>query len=139
MTTPELTLDKVKETAKVRNFRASDFLTDDEIGEVHKSNIKGKVRLGFNQVDSYVAEIIARFGYDTYKAWKYGEIEEIQMTRYLKAEQAREAKERLQLEALILAATAGANRPTKGGHAPKSLQMAIKMLKKEQKKAEGGK
>lgn len=139
MTVPELTLEKVKETAKVKNFRASDFLTDEEMNEVHKSNAEGKKSTGFDAVDAYVAEIIARFGYSTYAAWKAGEIEPERMAKYILAERARDAQHRLKLENIIIASVSGANRPTKTGHAPKSLRAALKMLKSEEKLAKGGK
>lgn len=138
MTMPDLTLNTVKEKAQVKAFRASDFLTKEQVEEVHKSNIRGKKKVKFDQIDAYIAEIIARFGYDTYVAWKFGEINESQMVKYVEAERSRDAKNRLTLESLILAAVSGANHPTKTGHAPKSLHTAIKMLKKEQKLAEGG-
>ena len=137
MTTPELTLNKVKETAKVKTFRASDFLTNEEVEEVRKSNLKGKKRTSFNTIDAYIAEIIARFGYDTYIAWKKGEISESTMVKFIEAERAREAQYRLMIENIIVASNAGANNPTKGGHIPKSLKNAIKMLKQEQKIAGG--
>ena len=139
MTAPELTLNKVKQNAKVRNFRASDFLTEKELDEVHESNLKGKKTKGFDVVDAYIAEIIARFGYDTYVAWKFGEIGEEQMTKYIKAERARDVQNRLMIENIIVASMAGANNPTKGGHMPKSLKAAIKMIKSEEKLAKGTK
>ena len=137
MTAPELTLNNVKNNAKVRNFRASDFLTDEEIEEVHESNIKGKKKARFDKVDAYIAEILARFGYDAYVAWKFGEIDEKHMAKYIEAERAREARNRLMIENVIVASVAGANNATKGGHPPKSLKTAIKMLKNEQKLAKG--
>lgn len=139
MTKPDLTLKKAQETAKVKSFRASDFLTDEQLAEVKESNIKGKKTNSFNEIDAYIAEIIARFGYETYVAWKFGEIDEKSMVKYIEAERAREAKNRLRLENIIVASVAGANQPTKSGHAPKSLKTAIKMLKSEEKLAKGGK
>lgn len=139
MTAPELTLNKVKQNAKVRNFRASDFLTDEQVEEVHESNIKGKKNTSFDVIDAYIAEIIARFGYDTYVAWKFGEIGEEQMAKYIKAERARDVQNRLMIENIIVASMAGANNPTKGGHMPKSLKAAIKMIKSEEKLAKGAK
>lgn len=137
MTTPALTLEKVQETAKVKVSRVSDFLTDEEIGEIHKSNLKGRKRKGFNRIDSYVAEIISRFGYDTYVAWKTGEIEETQMVKYIEAERARETRARVMLESIIVASVAGANNPTKTGQTPKSLKTALKVLKSEQELMKG--
>lgn len=137
MTAPELTLNEIKKTARVKSFRASDFLTDEQIEEVHESNIKGKKNTSFDIIDAYIAEIIARFGYDTFVAWKFGEIGEEQMMKYIQAERAREVRNRLSIESIILASVAGANNPTKGGHMPKSLKSAIKMLKNEEKLAKG--
>lgn len=137
MTVPELTLNNVKKAAKVKTFRASDFLTEEQIEEVHESNIKGKKSATFDRIDAYIAEIIARFGYDTYVAWKFGEIDEVHMAKFIAAERAREARARLRLENIVVAAVAGANNPIKGGHAPKSLKTAIKMLKNEEKLAKG--
>lgn len=137
MTMPELTLDKVKETAKVKTFRASDFLTDQELDEVKKSNLKGAKKTKFNQIDAYIAEIIARFGYDTYVAWKFGEIGEENMVKYIEAERAREARNRIKLENIIVASVAGANHYDRFGHAPKTLKTAMKMLKTEEKLGKG--
>lgn len=139
MTVPELTLEKVKKTEKVRNFRASDFLTDEEVEEVQQSNARGRRTTSFDAVDAYIAEMIARFGYDTYKAWLNGEIDEAKMARYIEAERVREVKSRLRLETIIVSAVSGANNPTKGGHVPKGLKVAMKMLKNEEKIAKGGK
>lgn len=137
MTAPEISLDKAKKIANTkRNFRASDFLTEDEQKEVRKNNAKGKESL-FNPVDAYVAEIIARFGYDTYMAWKAGDIPNERMQKYILAERARDSQLLFPLENIIVASVAGANNPTRGGHTPKSLQMAIKILKQEQEKANG--
>lgn len=137
MTAPDLTLNKAIETAKVKVSRVSDFLTDEEIDKIHETNLKGKKRASFDEVDSYIAEIIARFGYETYLAWKLGEIDELDMVHYIQAERAREAQNRLRLENIIVTGVAGANQRTKTGHVPKSLKMAIKMLKSEEKLAKG--
>lgn len=140
MTMPDLTLDNVKKIAeKKREYRASDFLTAEQVEEVHKSNIKGKKNTSFDNIDAYIAEILARFGYDTFVAWKFGEISELQMAKYIEAERARDARKNLGLENLIVAAVAGANNPTKGGHMPRSLRTALQILKREEKLAKGGK
>ena len=140
MTAPEMTLKEVQkalqEKQKAKTFRASDFLTQEQVEEVHKSNIKGKKR-SYNVIDAYIAEIIARFGYDTYVAWKNGDIDEQTMIRYVEAERAREISKNLALETIIIASIAGSNHPTKNGHPPKSLKTAINVLKKEQEKAKG--
>lgn len=138
MTKPEITLKEIQKDLKKKDkvFRASDFLTEEQMKEVHQSNAKGKKR-GFDIVDSYIAEIIARFGYETYRAWKIGDIDEAKMMRYVLAERAREVQKQLALETIIISSMAGANHPTKSGSMSKSLKMAIEILKKEQNKAKG--
>ena len=137
MTVPEISLDEAKKIARnKRNFRASDFLSEDEQKEVRKNNAKGKEDL-FNIVDAYAAEILARFGYDAYMAWKAGDIPNDRMQKFILAERARDSQRLFPLENIIVASVAGANNPTRGGHTPKSLQMAIKILKQEQERANG--
>ena len=137
MTVPEISLDEAKKIAtKKRNFRASDFLSEDEKKEVRKNNAKGKAEL-FNIVDAYAAEILARFGYDAYMAWKAGDISNDRMQKFVLAERARDSQRLFPLENIIVASVAGANNPTRGGHTPKSLQVAIKILKQEQERANG--
>lgn len=121
---PDLTLNSVK--TKVREHRASDFLSKEQIEEVRKTNIKGKKTSKFNKIDAYIAEIIARFGYDTYIAWKNGDISEETMAKYIMAERCRDAKDRLKIESIIISC-----------HAHKGLKMAVKMLKNEEKLAKG--
>ena len=138
MTAPEITLNKARESITERKHRVSDFLTAEEIEEVHKANYKGKKAPAFDDVDAYIGEILGRFDYGTYIAWKNGEIEEKQMIKYILAERAREARNRLAIERIIVAAIAGANHPSKGGKIPKTLKTAFKLLKDEEKKTKGG-
>lgn len=123
---PELTLNNVK--AKVREHRASDFLTKEQVEEVKRANFKSVRKTKFDKIDAYIAEIIARFGYETYRAWKAGDIDEKTMVRYIEAERAREAQNRLRIESIIIAC-----------HAHKGLKTAIKMLKNEEKLSKGEK
>lgn len=138
MTAPELTLNTVKKTVE-RTVRVSDFLTNEqkiEIALAREQKELAKNR-GFDEVDAYSAEILARFGYDSWQAWQCGQIRQEKMARMVLAERARDKQSLLGLEGLILAVGAGANNPTKSGHAPKSLKNAVKILKNEQKLAKG--
>lgn len=139
MTAPDITLEKAKQTIGVREHRVSDFLTQEQNEEVRQTNAKGKKGANFDKIDAYVAEIIARFGYQAYIAWKNGDIHEAQMAKLVEAERVRDIREMLSLKSIIIASVAGANNPNKSGHMPKSLKAAINILKKEQKIAEGGK
>lgn len=142
MTTPELTLNEIKKTAKpvVRTVRVSDFLTSKQKANIYRAREEkaatAKIR-GYDAVDAYSAEILGRFGYEAWQAWQCGQIPQEKMAKLILAERARDKQLLLGLEGLILAVGAGANRPTKSGHAPKSLKNAIKILKNEQKLAKG--
>lgn len=138
MTAPSLTLEAVKQQARTKVSRVSDFLTNDEQENRIKSKATAKRReRRFDGIDAYCAEIIARFGYDAYMAWNSGEIDEAFMARMIFAERARDKKRILPLEMIILGGVAGANQPTKSKQAPKSLKTAIKVLTKEQEEANG--
>lgn len=142
MTTHDLTLHEIKKSVKMAGgpHRVSDFLSNDEKREIalarEKRALEGGSR-GFDDIDAYSAEIMARFGYEAWQAWQCGQIKPEKMAKLVLAERARDKQSLLGLEGLILAVGAGANRPTKSGHAPKSLKNAIKILKSEQKQAKG--
>lgn len=141
MTTPELTLNNVKKSEKiVQNVvRVSDFLSKEKKIELRLAQEARSMRKhrGFDDIDAYSAEILGRFGYDTWVAWQSGQIKGVKMAKMVLAERARQKRELIGFESLVLSAIAGANNPTKGGHAPKSLKNAIKILKSEQKLAKG--
>ena len=139
MTAPELSLEKVKQKATEKTFRASDFLTAKQMEEVHISNAKGKKQNTYDKVDAYIAEIIARFGYQTYEAWKCGNITEEHMVHYIEAERDRERRRDLELEGVLVMAVLGANNPDEHGHLPSSIKKAVKLVKDKQKTIKGGK
>lgn len=141
MTTPELTLKRVKTSIKPTEavHRVSDFLSKEQkikLEKAHEERTALKNR-GFDEIDAYSAEILGRFGYEAWQAWQCGQIKADKMLKMVLAERARDKQAFLGLEGLILAVGAGANNPTKSGHAPKSLKNAIKILKNEQKLAKG--
>lgn len=141
MTAPELTLKQVKKSEKVttRTVRVSDFLSNDKRIELRMAQEarSAEKRRGFDEIDAYSAEILGRFGYHAWLAWQTGQIKGEKMAKMVLAERARAKRELLGVETMILAVGAGANNPTKAGHAPKSLRNAIKILKDEQKQAKG--
>lgn len=118
-----------KKTAKV--YRPSDFLTKQQIDDVKLAKEKGvKRHIHFDSVDAYSAEIVARFGYDAYRAWNAGEITNKKMAAWISAERTREKSRRLESSHILVSAIAGANNPGKNGQAPKSLKAATKNLKR---------
>lgn len=116
-------------------FRASDFLSDEQQEQLAQANAKGaKTIKPYDEIDAFSAEVLARFGYDTWQAWQGGKISTHQMLRYIAAERARETRNILPLEAIMMLSMAGANHPGKNGKPPKSLASAQKILQNEQKK-----
>lgn len=123
---------------EVRVRRASDFLTEEEQKELRAVNIQGrKARRKFDEIDSYVAEIMARFGWDVYKAWGQGEITTERMNRLLYAERAREKQQELPLISTIVSAVSSCVRVEKGQPKPKGIKQAGNLLKREFKMAKG--
>lgn len=144
----EITLATAKDTLKEREqvFRASDFLPERKIEELHEINARGrKIVRPYDEVDAFAAEVLARFGWHAYRAWKTGERDERgrtimttdQLFKYIAAERARTTAEGLPLQYTVVGAMAGANHPTKHKNAPKTLKNTIKFLKEQQKKAKG--
>lgn len=140
MTAEKTTLKSIKSSPKMaeQNFRPSDFLSQSEMDELHEANAnRGKIHRPFDEVDAFEAEILARFGWQTFQAYQTGDINLGQLSKYIAAERTRDAQERYALESLILAAVAGANNPSKHGKAPKSLKQAVNIIKTEYKRAKG--
>lgn len=135
MTTDEQpTLAKIRKEAlpETENLvRLSDFLSDQEKEELQASNLRGKAeQKPYDDVDAFEAEMLARFGYQAYKAWLNGEFDEAQMARMIAAEREREKQLLAPILAMVYSANAGANNGDKNGHAPKSLRIAQDILQK---------
>lgn len=140
MKKPEITLSKVRKSPKLggKVFQASDFLTDDEQLALQLNNATGrKKKRIYDEVDAYVAEIIARFGYDAYKAWNAGELDENKMVKMIAAERARDKAQLLEVEGIIIAMVGACVQKQKGKPAPKGPKVAINIFKRVSKMARG--
>lgn len=137
----KLTLNDIRERPVIkqdREFRASDFLTEEEQQELREVNARGRViKRPYDEVDAFCAELLARFGWDAYQAWQNGEFNAEKAMRFMASERARQKREMLPLESIIVNAVAGANHPTKHKSAPKGLKNAQKIIKSEIKQAKG--
>ena len=142
------TLKNIKRSPKLaeQHFRPSDFLTKQQQDELREANARGRtIMRPYDEVDAFAAEVLARFGWHTYRAWKTQERDERgqiimttdQLFKYIAAERARTTAESLPLQYTVVGAMAGANHPTKHKNAPKTLKNTIKFLKEQQKKAKG--
>lgn len=142
MTTPELTLNNIRNSLPKQEkvFRVSDFLTEDEKEQriERKAKQKPKKQL-FSKTDSIVAEMIGRFGYEFYKDWNEGRIDEEWAYRMLYAERAREAADRLKIESVICHLVKDCIGRNKGGRKPTGPKAAAKIIKLETRIAMGEK
>ena len=140
MASEKTTLKSIKSSPKMaeQHYRPSDFLSQSDIDELHEANARGgKISKPYDEIDAFEAEILARFGWQTYKAYLSGEADIGQLAKYIAAERARTTAESLPLQYTVVGAMAGANHPTKHKNAPKTLKNTIKFLKEQQKKAKG--
>lgn len=139
---PALTLNDIRKSPKLAEVsRVSDFLTKDEQNELHITNMVGKrsQKRKFDAIDAYCAEIIARFGYDTYKAWNNGELDDKLVARMIDAERARERASWLPIETIVINMVGSCIKRQKGEPAPKGPKAAQKIMKIEVKAARGEK
>ena len=140
MAAEKTTLKSIKSSPKMaeQHYRPSDFLSQSDIDELHEANARGgKISKPYDEIDAFEAEILARFGWQTYQAYLSGEADIEQLAKYIAAERARDAQNRYNLECIIVSSAAGANRPRKHGGAPQSLKKAIDIVKAEYKRAKG--
>ncbi len=137
-----LTLNNIRKSPKLaqpaKAVRLSDLVTKEEKVKLRKDNPKKRQKRSYNAVDAYIAEMIARFGYEVYEKWNKHEISQEKMAKLMAAERARDRQKIYNLESLIVSAIAGANNGDKHGKPPKTLKVAFKILEAERKLAEGG-
>lgn len=140
MAAERITLKEARKSPKLRerHFRPSDFLTTQQMDELHESNARGKqIQRPYDDVDAFAAEILARFGWEAYQAWQKGQFGMEKALRFVAAERAREAARSLSIEQVIYTATLGANNPTKSGKLPRSAKKTAEILKEHMKFAKG--
>lgn len=138
---PEITLAEVRKNLPRNNLRASDLVDADKLTKLRseakaKSKSSKKKKL-FDSVDAFGAEIIARFGLETYQKWNSGEVETEQMMRWICAERAREKANLADLEAVIIAMVGSCIRRSKKDPKPKGPGIANKIYKRHISQAKG--
>lgn len=139
---PGLTLKDIRKSPKLMKVsRASDFMSKNEHDELRAANMMGKrsSERKFDAVDAYCAEIIARFGYDAYKAWNSGELDSKLVARMVEAERARERAGWLPIETIVINMVGSCIRRQKGEPQPKGPKAAQKIMKVEVQTARGEK
>lgn len=140
MAAEKTTLKSLKNSPKLaeQHFRPSDFLTKQQQYELREANARGRTIVRpYDEIDAFAAEILARFGWETYRAWQMGEFSQEKALRFIAAERARDASRSFDIEQVIYAATLGANNPTKAGKLPKSAKKTAEILNEHLKRAKG--
>lgn len=141
MNRPSLTLNNIRKSEKItpRNVGTAQFLSKEDLAELKKNNAtrKRRKKRAFDDVDALVAEIIARFGYDTYKAWNNDEIDDAKMNRWILAERARERQQWLPIEALLKSIIQGGVPTFHTKKMPNIGKQTNKILKDEYRRAMG--
>lgn len=136
---PKLTLNQIKQSPKLgRQARASDFLTQADREKLRQANVRGKRgRRLFNDIDAYVGEMIARFGYEFYLRWNNGELKQEWVDKLMQAERARDRANWLPFEGFIRALIQGGVPTYRPKHPPKIGKQVPKIIKAEIKAARG--
>lgn len=142
MRSDDLTLNSVTKSPKVAQgkvTRLTDFMTAEQRLELQRINYTARSpkKRKFDEIDALAAEILARFGWEAYKAWQEGEIETDRMMKYLLAERARERGRLLNAEAMMLAMIGSCVQKPKKGGTPKGVKLAQKIFKEEAEIAKG--
>lgn len=121
-----------------RQARLSDFVSQEDIEELRRSNTRGKRgKRQFDDVDALAAEIIARFGYELYKDWNAGLFDHTKLMRMLSGERARERAAWIPVETIIEAMVGSCIKRHKGDKAPKGPKIVRKIIKSDIKTAQG--
>lgn len=138
-----LTLNAVKKSPKVAGVgsttRLTDFMTSEQKIALQKANYTARrpQKRRYDAVDALAAEILARFGWEPYRAWQRGDIDNDRMVKYLLAERARERSRLLNAEAMILAMISSLVKREKGQPKPRGVTLAQKIYKEEAEMARG--
>lgn len=130
------TLNSIRKSPKFEQVvRLSDLVTKEEKAKLKPA--KPKKKRPYDDIDAFVAEIIARFGYEVYQKWNLGEIETKALQRWVLAERARDRAQFIPLEGVIAHMVGACIRRTKKEKAPKGPKEAQKIISLEIKAAKG--
>lgn len=131
------TLSTIKKSPKLQPkvVRLSDLVSKEELVQLKPKRPKKK--RAYDDIDAFVAEIIARFGYDVYQKWNTEEIETKTLQKWLLAERARDRAQLIPLEGIIMHMVSACIKRHKKERAPKGPKEAQKIISAEIKAAKG--
>lgn len=132
-----LTLNSIKKSPKLQKkaVRLSDLVTKEEKAKLKPKRPRKK--RAYDDVDAFVAEVIARFGYNVYQKWNAGEIETTTLQKWVLAERARDKIQLIPLEGIIMHMVSACIKRHKKERAPKGPKEAQKIIAQEIKMAKG--
>lgn len=135
----KLTLGQIREGIKTEHhFTLKDFTTEAEREQLSRARAKAKAKAPkFDAASAVSAEILARFGFDAWKAWQNGEISQKQMSSYLAAERGRDLRLLADLETAISVLMTTVARRQRGKPAPKGFKMVQKMVQNHERIMKG--
>lgn len=133
----KLTLANIKKSPKFepKAIRLSDLVTEEERAALRKPKVK-KPRF-YDDVDAFVAEMIARFGYDVYERWNKGEITTKRISKWIAAERGRDRANWIPVESIICNMVGSCIRRHKKEKVPKGPKKAHDIMKADIKTARG--
>lgn len=130
------TLNSIRKSPKFEKVvRLSDLVSKEEKAKLRPAKPKKK-RL-YDNIDAFVAEVIARFGYEVYQKWNSGDIPTKTLQKWVLAERARDRAQFIPLEGVIAHMVGACIRRNKKEKAPKGPKEAQKIISLEIKAARG--
>lgn len=118
------------------HYTIEDFATADELEQIEEANAKPRTKK-FDVAASVSAEVLARFGFEAWKAWQNGDISVSDMNAYLSAERGRERELLLEGELVIQNMLAALVRKEKNKGVPAGVKNARDIIKKQRRIIEG--
>jgi len=133
------TLNSIKKSPKFQPVvRLSDLVSKEEKAQLKAMGAKApKQKRPYDDIDAFVAEVVARFGYDVYQKWNNGGIETKTLQKWVLAERARDRAQFIPLEGVIAHMVGACIRRNKKERAPKGPKEAQKIINLEIKAARG--
>lgn len=129
------TLAEIRKSPNVgRTFTVSDFASEGEMEQLKNARKTAQKPL-YDVAEAVSAEILARFGFDAWRAWQEGRIEYEYMLRLLSAERVRENQRMADLEAFMFVLATSSYKQYKGERKPKGFDVARDLLREKMKGA----
>lgn len=132
----KLTVREAMAERRGKNYTIEDFATEEEIKFIEEANSKPQVKR-FDVASAISAEVLARFGFDAWKAWQNGDISVSDMNAYLSAERGRERELLVELELIVQGMLSAQIKRERNRSIPAGVKNAREVIKRQQAIIEG--